>query len=103
MTWCPEPIQAEAEGCGGHWVLFPYDLAEFVSPWQGFEGGKIFSREDAKSRRRVRSEIAGLNFEVEAGERGLSCGVTFCRHKVTFFFLCAASTELYGQGGCCAA
>jgi hypothetical protein len=46
------PLMAKEEECRHRWVLFPYDLAVFVSQWQGFEGGDVFlSRGDAMSRR----------------------------------------------------
>jgi hypothetical protein len=37
-------IQARGGGLQGSLDLFPYDLAEFVSPWQCFGGGDKFSK-----------------------------------------------------------
>ncbi|MDB5346794.1 MAG: hypothetical protein JWP89_5171 [Schlesneria sp.] len=44
-------LSAEEEVCRHHCVLFPYDLAEFVSPWQGFAGAADFLSRSTESRR----------------------------------------------------
>ncbi|MDB5342496.1 MAG: hypothetical protein JWP89_873 [Schlesneria sp.] len=71
------PLRAEEEVYRHHWVLFPYDLAEFVSPWQGFEGVKNFSRGDAERRM---LEIGSMNSRDQAGDQDLIGGVTVSRH-----------------------
>ncbi len=59
-------LRAEAEVCGHHWVPFPYDLAEFVSPWQGFRGGdSFFTGKRGVADRKV-TEIAGIRARGQA-------------------------------------
>jgi hypothetical protein len=64
-------FRAEDEVCRHHWTLFPYDLAEFVSPWQGFQGGDdFFTRKREVADRKV-TEIAGISDRGQSGDWAL--------------------------------
>jgi hypothetical protein len=49
--------------------LFPYDLAEFVSPWQGFQGGDDFFTGKREVADRKVTEIAGTSARGQAPVR----------------------------------
>jgi hypothetical protein len=54
-------VGADEEVYGHHGVLFPYDLAEFVSPWQGFRGGGDFFTGKREVADRKVTKIAGVS------------------------------------------
>jgi hypothetical protein len=85
-SFCGGSLKAEEEIYRHHWVLFPYDLAEFVSPWQGFQGGDRFFKRKCDVADRKVTEIGGMSARGQAGDQGLFGGEAVGRHVVTFSF-----------------
>ncbi len=86
-------MKAEVEVCRDRRAEFPYDLAEFVSPWQGFGGGDSFFTGKRSVADRKVTEIAGISARGQSGDWALIGGVTVGRHVVTFFFPGAVSSK----------
>jgi hypothetical protein len=70
QSFCSQ-IRAVDEVRWDHWVLFPYDLAEFVSPWQGFQGGDSFFTGKREVADRKVTEIAGMSARGQSGDWAL--------------------------------
>ncbi len=65
------PLRAEEQVYRDHWAEFPYDLAEFVSPWQGFRGGDSFFTGKCEVADRKVTEIAGISARGQSGDWAL--------------------------------